>query len=240
MDKFDLGEWLHEVTDSSPDPATVEVVVQQLTSMEVRVLNYVEQCYWETGLCPTPERVAEELHLTPGFCRKAYANETLRGQLAARGIDPTQLTTVGKLIQETKALSAKQIVCANMMLNLHDKRSQREKLTQIQVSSQQFAAWMRQPAFVEFMRKRSEALFGANDWQAYRALINNVSAGDNKSLELFFRMRGIYNPTVNINLNVEVVLQQVVEVIARHVKDPLVLQAIAGEIDSIIEAEEVA
>lgn len=238
MDEFDLGEWLQEKSEAYPDP--VGVVENTLTVHEVRILNYVEQVFWETGLCPTPEGVAEGLHFNRATVSKAFSNETFRTQLAARGIDPTQLTTVGKLIQETKALSAKQIVCANMMLNLHDKRSQREKLTQIQVSSQQFAAWMRQPAFVEFMRKRSEALFGANDWQAYRALINNVSAGDNKSLELFFRMRGIYNPTVNINLNVEVVLQQVVEVIARHVKDPLVLQAIAGEIDSIIEAEEVA
>lgn len=243
MDEFSLTEWL----DSSPDPATaVETTAfpekqseKVLTTAEVRVLNYVEQCYWETGLCPTPERVAEELSIAPSSCRKAYANETLRAQLAVRGIDPESLVTVGAVIKETKALSAKQIVCANMMLNLVDKRSQREKLAQIQVSAQQFAAWMRQPQFVEFMRKRSEALFSSSDWLAYRSLINNVASGDNKSLELFLRVRGIYRPEVNINLNIDAVLNQVVEVITRYVKDPLVLQAIAGELESIIDVQEV-
>jgi hypothetical protein len=239
MDEFDLGEWLHETVESSPDPATVELA-KQLTSMEVRVLNYVEQVFWETGLCPTPERVAEDLSTRREFVSKAYANETFRTQLAARGIDTEGLVTVGKLIQESRALSAKQIICANLMLNLHDKRSEREKLAYIQVSSQQYHAWLRQPAFVEFLRKRGEALFSSSDFHAYKSLINNVKAGDNKSLELFFRMRGIYRPELNININIESVLVQVIETISRHVKDPAVINAIANELDNIIDAEEVA
>jgi len=67
------------------------------------------------------------LHLNRATVSKAFSNETLRAQLATRGIDPTQLTTVGKLIK-IKNSFAKQILCANMMLNLHDKRSEREKL----------------------------------------------------------------------------------------------------------------
>lgn len=242
MDEFDLGEWLHEeVTTTSPaELSSTQTQGPALTSNEVRILNFVEQTYWETGNLPTPECVQEELNCSVGAVRKAYVNAVFTQQLAVRGIDPVGLITPGKIISNSKALSAKQIVCANMMLNLHDKRSEREKLAQIQVTSQQYHAWLRNPTFIEFLRKRGEALFSASDFQAYKSLINNVKAGDNKSLELFFRMRGIYNPTVSITLNVEVVLQQVVEVIARHVKDPLVLQAIAGEIDSIIDAEEVA
>lgn len=247
MDEFDLGEWLTESTEptDSQTPNPVGVVEKALTNNEVRILNYVEQVFWETGLCPTPEGVTEGLDLSRPVVSKAFSNETFRAQLATRGIDPTALAvnTKGSLtavIKESKALSAKQILCANMMLNLHDKRSEREKLALIQVSSQQYHAWLRQPSFVEFLRKRGEALFSATDFQAYKSLVNNVKAGDNKSLELFFRMRGIYNPTVNININLESVLMRVIEVISVHVKDPVIINAIANGIDEIIEAEEVA
>lgn len=235
---FDLTSWLEEKNDILPVEPTQSLAT--LSVVGIRVLNYLEQVYWESGLLPTAENVAEELSIQISTVRSTFKNETLQNQLAARGIDPTQLITVGKLIKESKALSPKQIIVANMMLNLHDKRSEREKLQQVQVSSQQYHAWLRQPAFIEFMRKRGEALFQSSDFAAYKSLVTNVKAGDNKSLELFFRMRGIYNPTVNINVNIEAVLVRVVEVISTHVKDPHVIQAIAAELDSIIEAEEVA
>lgn len=234
---FELSEWLNE---DQTLQTVGEVITPALSVNEVRILNFVEQVYWETGLVPTPEAITEELSCSSSSIRKAFGNETFRAQLATRGIDPEGLITVGTIVKQTKALSPKQILVANMMLNLHDKRSQREKLQLVGVSSQQFHAWMRQPAFVEFMRKRGEALFSASDYVAYKSLVQNVTAGDNKSLELFFRMRGIYNPTLNININIESVLVQVVEVITRHVKDPAIINAIANELDTIIEAEEVA
>jgi hypothetical protein len=237
---FDLTEWLH--SDSS-DQTNSELAPKEptLTTSEIKILSFVEQTFWATGELPTPEAVAESCNNNVRTVRQAFANETFRNQIAQRGMDPDELITVGTLVKgKASVLSAKQILCANMMLNLHDKRSEREKLQVLDISSQQYHAWLRQPQFVEFLRKRGEALFSASDFKAYKALVNNVAAGDNKSLELFFRMRGIYNPTVNINLNIEAVLTRVIEVIATHVKDPHIIQAIANDIDVIMEAEEVA
>jgi hypothetical protein len=234
MDEFNLDEWLSEESNGSTDLVAKES--QTLSTSEVRLLNYCEQVYWESGLLPTAESASESLGIRVQACRKAFQNETFKTQLASRGMDPEQLVFPGKLIKESKALSAKQIVCANMMLNLHDKRSEREKLALIQVSSQQYHAWLRQPAFVEFLRKRGEALFSSSDFAAYKALVNNVKAGDNKSLELFFRMRGIYTPSVDVNINVEVLLQQVIEIVSKHV-DSRTMNLIATEIEAVVEAE---
>jgi len=110
----------------------------------------------------------------------------------------------------------------------------------IKVSSQQYHSWLRQPQFIEFMKEAWRALFSSADFMAYKSLVNNVRAGDNKSLELFFRMRHLYEPTLNVNINIESVLMQVVEVISRHVKDPTVINAIAGELDAIIDIAEEA
>lgn len=234
MSDFDLSEWVNSDDVSSETPNEVLPV---LTTNEVSILNFCEQTFWETGMLPTPERVVEDLNVSQRAVATAFSKEAFQNQLASRGIDPVGLITVGKVIKETKALSPKQILVANMMLNLHDKRSEREKLAQVQVSSQQYHAWLRQPQFIEFLRKRGEALFSSSDFEAYKSLVRNVKGGDNKSLELFFRMRGIYRPEINVNLNIDVVLQRVVEVISTHVKDPHVLQAIASEIENIIDVE---
>jgi hypothetical protein len=238
VDDFDLSEWINSDVAIAAEVIPSVAATLALTSNEVRILNYCEQVFWESGLLPTPEKCIEDLHCSRSAVNGAFSNETFRAQLAARGIDPEGLTTVGKLIQESKALTAKQIVVANMMLNLHDKRSEREKLALVQVSSQQYHAWLRQPAFVEFLRKRGEALFSSSDFLAYKSLVNNVKAGDNKALEIFFQMRGIWNPRLNIDVNIDVVITRVLEVIARHVP-AATLSLIANELDSVVEGEAV-
>lgn len=242
MDDFDLQDWLKSDSESSglsmvgassvPEPDQKP----KLSSQAITLLNYCEQVFWEAGLLPTPENCSEELGLGRETVNKWFKDQTFRTQIATRGMDPEQLIFPGKLIKESKALSPRQIIVANLMLNLHDKRSEREKLHEVQVSPQQYSAWLRQPAFVEFLRKRGEALFSASDFLAYKSLINNVKAGDNKALELFFSMRGIYNKSVNVNLNIDVVLTQVIEIVARHVT-PQVMNLIAAELEQVIEAE---
>lgn len=236
-DDFNLVDWLEEETVPSKE---VEPSKPTLTSLQVSILSFVEQVFWEEGHLPTAEAVSEELNCRVQTCRETFKNETFISALVTKGIPAEQLVTPGKLLKQSKALSPKQILVANLMLNVHDNRSQREKLSWAQVSSQQYHAWLRQPAFVEFVNKRAEQMFGASDHLAYRSLIKNVTAGDPKSLDLFFRMRGIYNPSLNVNININAVLQQVVEVISRNVKDPLILDAIAGELEGILEGEEVA
>lgn len=246
MDDFNLEEWAGNQSQTVGDLCNVhsessnEVQKPTLTTHQVRILSYCEQIFWETGLLPTPERVVSDLGYSQRTVAAAFNEETFQTALASKGIDPVGLVIPGNVIKESKALSPQQIIVANRMLNLHDKRSEREKLAECQVSSQQYHAWLRQPAFVEFMRKRGEALFQSSDFAAYKSLVSNVKAGDNKSLELFFRMRGIYRPQVDVNLNIEAVLTRVIEVISTYVKDPKVLNAIANGIDEVLEAEEVA
>lgn len=235
-DDFNLVDWPSE-EEPTPKPESQK---PSLTTLQVSILSFVEQVFWEEGHLPTPEAVSTELSCRKTTVVDTFRNETFIAALTTKGLPVEDLVTPGKLIKNTKALSPKQILVANLMLNVHDSRSQREKLSWAQVSSQQYHAWLRQPAFVEFINKRAEQMFGASDHLAYRSLIKNVTAGDPKSLDLFFRMRGIYNPSLTVNININAVLTQVVEVIARYVKDPTVLQNIAGELENILETDEVA
>lgn len=236
-DDFNLVDWLEEETVPSTVP---EPSKPTLTSLQVSILAFVEQVFWESGVLPTPEAVSEELTCRASTVVDTFVNETFRAALVTKGIPVESLVTPGKLIKSpSKALSPQQILVANLMLNVHDNRSQREKLAWAKVSSQKYHAWLRQPAFVEFINKRAEQMFSSSDHLAYRSLIKNVTAGDPKSLDLFFRMRGIYNPSLNVNLNINAVLTQIIEIVSRHVP-PDVMTTIANELDAVLEAEEVA
>lgn len=197
-----------------------------LTDNEIRIVSLIEQRFWETGYLATNETVAQDLKIGVQLITKAWKKPEFRQALIARGVDLDTDATAG-------VLTPVQIVLANMLLNAHDKRSIREKLETVNVTSQQYNAWMRQPAFSQYLRLRAEKAFAGHDHVAYTTLMKAIEDGDVTATMKFFEMRGIYNPKVQVEVNVEQVIVYLVEIVARHVTDPNVLQAIAEDIERI-------
>lgn len=211
---------------AGPETGTVSEK-KKLDERQVKVLSYIEQLFWETGYLPTNEVVAERLREKPEYVQECYKNETFRTALLARGIDFAPDKSNG-------VLQPRQIMLANMLLNAHDKKSVREKLELAGVTSQQYHAWMRQPAFSGYLRKRAEEVFKSSDYDAYLGITKAAATGDVNALKFFFELRGIYSPKVQLDVNIEGVLAQVVEVIQMHVKDPQILLAIATDLESLL------
>lgn len=197
-----------------------------LTPDQKRIANFCEQTFWSTGELPTSEAIAETLEVDTNIVRRCWNNDLFRKELVVRGIDFDTDKSKG-------ILSGKQLLVANMILNLTDKRSIRAKLKEAEVTEQQYNAWQRDANFAAYLRRRAEAIFNTSDHDAYLALVETVRGGDVPALKLFFEMRGIYSPKVDINVNVEFVLTRVVEIVAKYVKDPVVLDAIATELEVI-------
>lgn len=200
---------------------------KRLTDSEVKIISYIEQKFWETGNIATDEVVSLHTNSPLAHVRKCWKNPVFREALQARGINFSQ-------DEDVAVLTPVQLMLANMLLNSHDKTSIRQKLQVLNVSSQQYHGWMRQPAFQSYIRKRAEEQFKSADPDAYMGLVKAVQQGDLRAIQLFFEMRGIYNPKVEVNVNIEVVLTKVVEIISRHVKDESTLNAIAVEFDSLM------
>lgn len=202
-----------------------------LSEEMVDVLTYIEQCFWEdNNAIPTNEKVSEVTGVSLSTIRSYWENPDFRAALNARGVSFSNTS-------DSKALTFHQLMVANMLMSTGDPRSLREKLKSIDgvtITPQQVQTWMRQPAFQEHLRKRGEALYEGADHSAYKALVMAMERGDMKAVQLFFEMKGIYNPRVNVEVNVHSVLARVVEIIQINVKDPVTLQNIADGIDSIL------
>jgi len=134
---------------------------------------------------------------------------------------------------DSKLLTPTQLLLVNMLLNVEDKKSLRQKLEMLGITMAKYQTWLRDPAFHSYLTMRTEQLFENSDHDAYKALIQAVMRGDTQAMKLFFEMRGIWSPKLEINVNIESVIYRVVEVVGKHVKDPQILNAIADEVEQL-------
>ncbi len=130
------------------------------------------------------------------------------------------------------SLTPTQLQLANMLMNALDSKSVREKLNICDVTPMQYERWIRQPAFQSYLRKRAEEVFKGADHRAYLALLAAVDRGDLKAIQLFFEMRGIYNPKLDVKFSIDGMLNQVIEAVGRHVS-PEQMELIAQDIEAL-------
>ena len=202
-----------------------------MTSYMVDALTFIEQIYFEEGQVPTPLAVAEACGLQEATVEGYWKNVDFRNAVQARGIP-----LAGK--ETTRALTYEQLMMANMLMNPADRRSLRQKIEDPSVAAynltvQQVNGWLRSKTFKDHLQKRSEALFGNAEPAAYKNFVAAIESGDQKAIALYFEMRGIYNPRLQVDVNISTILVRVVEIVSKHVRDPAILAAIAEEMDGL-------
>lgn len=209
-----------------PEVTPSEIKRAELNEDDITILSYVEQYFWENkGKIPTVELIADKLKYSNDIVERAWKRPRFRDALVARGIVVSR--------RADGVLTPQQMLLTTILLNVEDKRSLRQKLKDVNVSVVQYNSWLRDPAFHNYIRMRSEEMFKNTDSEAYRALSDAATSGDVAALKLFFEMRGIYQPRIDVRVNVETVVYQVVEIIAKYVKDGPTLEAIATEIEKL-------
>ena len=201
----------------------------KLTDSELSILAYIEQIYWELGRVPSKEMVIEgldplSLPATRARVERAYNKPRFQVALEKRGME---------FKADSKLLTPAQLLLVNMLLNVEDKKSLRQKLELLQISTAKYQAWLRDPVFHNYLTKRTEQLFENSDHEAYRSLVQAVMTGDVSAMKLFFEMRGIYSPRLDITVNIETVIYRLVEIVGKHVKDPVLLREIADEVEQL-------
>ncbi len=197
-----------------------------LSNEQVDVLTFLEQKFWEDGMIPTNEAAAEETGVSLVSIKRYWQDDLFRTALQARGVSQDNRP-------DKKALTMMQLMAANAMMNLWDRRSMREKCKELKITPAELAGWMRQPAFQEHLKKRAATILDTAEPAAHRGLVQAIEAGDLKAITLFYEMKGIYNPRLQVDVNVSVVLTRVVEIVSKHVTDPAILMAIATDIEAL-------
>lgn len=200
--------------------------MSEVSESKVRALAYIERIWWEQGEVPTNERIADVLGLQTKTVENWMRSDNFQEALKKRGV-------ALDAEENPEVLSLDQLNAANMLMNTYDKRTLREKCEELGVSTQKLNSWMRDPRFVKHLRIRAEGKFNDADTAARLSMIKNIEAGDMSAIKLFFEMTGQYTPKIKLDVDVHAVLNNIVEIIQVHVKDPLILEKIAADIEAL-------
>lgn len=140
----------------------------------------------------------------------------------------------GIILADLSLLRPEQLAAANAVLDFSDHRSQKAKLNELGISTTQYNGWLKLGAFQRYVKQRAEALLGDVQHEAHSALLKNVQRGDLNSIKLYYELTGRWSSKTVGDLNVEFLIIKVIEAVQKHVKDPAEIQAVAGELNSLL------
>lgn len=197
----------------------------KLTERQAECLTFCEQIYWIEQALPTADRIAEVFGITKQTARKWLDSPEFDYILTSKGV---------KFKGTKGVLTAPQMMIVNMLLNLGDRRSEREKCEASGITPQQLSAWRRDKQFIGYMQNRAEQMFKDSDDIAYLNVMRNMQGGDLSAAKFYFEMTGKYQPSLKLDVNVDMILARVIEILQVRVKDPNVLEAIASDFDGLM------
>jgi Helix-turn-helix of insertion element transposase len=215
-------------------------VVPTLDDDTYELIVFFEQAYLLNGMIPSME-ACEASGFPNALYNRALKNKTFRRALSARGVDLGPLKAVPGAANLPRqgsgaslgALTEQQLLLANTLLDLNDGRSRKKKMQDLKIPTSTYQAWLRDPAFQQYLRQRSENLLGDNQHEAHLALIDRVSSGDINAIKYFNEITGRFTPASakgGTTLDTAQLLTFVIEVIQRHVKDGPTQEKIANDL----------
>jgi len=215
-----------------------------LTQQQSDFVNFLEQYWYEHGTIPSKD-LCTDLGLNADVLWEHFRSADFRDAVLGRGISLRGLAEYSGPPGSNnrvpfKVLTETQLAVANCLLDLRDNRSQKNKLKDFGVSTQQYQGWLRDPAYQHYIRTRGEAYLGDNQHEAHLALVERVRVGDVSAIKYFNELTGRYIPTKDGNTGVDVnmLLMRVIEAVQKHVRDPEIQEAIAAELLQFAQARE--
>lgn len=186
-----------------------------------RIKLYNEQVFYKTAHLPTNEEI----------------QETFSQELASLDLEYYDLLpTIVKWTQDTGLLEQdfngflepKQFLAAQMFLNTSDRRSIRQKLKELGITTSTWNNWRRSPVFMNYLRKEAQKRFGDADVSADLELVKHVEDGNLEGIKYFNQMTGRFTSPEAVN--VARVLALMMEILVSYVT-PDVLAKVAKELE---------
>lgn len=206
-----------------------------LSREEIRLLDLIERDYLLTRTIPSQEVCFENYRIPRADYTRALKKPEFREALAERGVEIKEAVPVG-----TPGLTPKQLAVINVMLDTLDNRSEKKKLADFKVSTQQWQAWLRDPAVQHYLRERTEGALDDNQFNAHLALIDRVREGDLGSIKYFNELTGRYISGGDKAIDAQFIVTRVLEIVIKYVDDPVKLEAMSEELMALGRATSTA
>lgn len=211
-----------------------------ISDFEDNLITFLHQQYSLTGSILSAEKAYQDYGIPVPKYKSALENPDVRRALSERGIvferfDVDDWTS--------KSLTPTQLVVANSLLDLTDTRTNKKKLQDLDVSTQTYNAWLKDPVFKDYIHKRAQQMIGENEHEVDLALLDRVRSGDLKAIAYYNEMTGRFVPqraTSSMQVDPVNLVTKILEIITEEVSDPKELMNISNRLKSMIAARTVA
>lgn len=200
-----------------------------LSAIQLDVVYFIERFHASTGESPDDTKIKQRFTgIDDEFLAEFKSHELVLKSMKARGINYPA---------PADRFTPEQMAAAAAMSDFTDRRSDEKKLRDLGITTRQWATWLQDEEFAGYMRDRSEVMLKNTTYLAHQGLIKGVRNGNIAAIKMHNEITGRYNPDREDQINVRVLLHTFIEVIQKHVKDPLTLHNIATELSSIASRE---
>jgi len=251
-------------TEAPTSQATVEAQKAKNANLNEEQLDFVTficQYHGMYGKLIPVEEAVKTFGFESDEFNELLGNTSVLSALVERGVikrvasletvSTKSTEPVGEVKEEPKwlagTLTPVQLIVANTLLDLVDTRSHKKKLQDLGTSTTQYAAWLKDPVFSQYLRERAEGMLGENQHEAHLALLDKVRMGDMKAIAYYNELVGRYisQPTASQNGNGQPVdfknlLVKILEIIQDEVNDPDASLRISERFKAMINAQSMA
>lgn len=198
---------------------------------------------WLTGNGKFPAYAELFKHFPPDWTEdeinSIFSSHTFYLRMSRRGIVwPENWTPqLHNLTKMYEGLTPQQVIAMQVVTDPTDKRSLAAKLKQVGINNTVWRAWLRNPVFAEAVRRTSEHIIQDTVAIAHTRLAQKVDQGDLGAIKTLYEVSGRHDPNKQQMLDFAKVIGLVLEVMQRHITDPVVLRAIGDDLDTVIAGE---
>lgn len=228
---------MSELSDLPDLPVTPEPNVSNvagndtfLTDQQIEMVFFIERYHATYGSAPNDDTMMRRFDVDQAGLEEFKINPLVVKSFSYRGI-------VYPALEDR--LTDKQMAAVAVMLNYTDRRSDEKKLRDIGITTREWSSWLLDNDFAEYLRTRSERVLAASQHEAHLGLIKGMRAGNVAHVKLFNEMTGRYNPEAENNLNIKLLLGTFIEILQKHVTDPVILNRIAVEMTNAATRDQI-
>lgn len=147
----------------------------------------------------------------------------------------SEMTRKGIAWTNFSPLSDRQIAALEALSDPLQGGTPEQKLKRLGITTREYNMWKRDKLFSTHLRLLAEETLSSFDGEIGTALVNKALGGNLEHIKYLNEITGRYNPAAEQAREINSVIQDILEIIARHVTDTEALDRIGFEIIGLIE-----
>lgn len=189
---------------------------------------------------PTVKQICERAtQVDPDHVRKILAHKRFRSLCLERGIQwPDKWNEAehnGAVLRSNLRPEQAQVLA---MVLEPSRDSFQQRLRKAGITAATWMNWMQDPMFEEAVRVSSENMLGASQAAIHASVVDVASKGNVQAQRLYYELTGRHDPAKQQMIEFKNMIGLLLEVLTRHVTDPVILNRINSDLDRVINGHQ--